>query len=82
MKILNVVAFVLMIITGPLLASDLPTVRLAVLKIGTVNWELATIKANGFDEKHGFKLKETRWIESVSFKSGSADRYRARRAGE
>ncbi len=38
-------------------ASDLPVVRLAVLKIGTVNWELATIVENGLDEKHGFKLE-------------------------
>ncbi len=28
---------------GAAFAQDLPTVRAAVLKIGTVNWELATI---------------------------------------
>ncbi|QFT48684.1 NMT1/THI5 like protein (plasmid) [Roseivivax sp. THAF40] len=38
-------------------AQDLPTIRGAVLKIGTVNWELATIVENGLDEKHGFKLE-------------------------
>jgi len=37
-------------------ADDLPTIRAAVLKIGTVNWELATITENGLDKKHGFKL--------------------------
>ena len=77
MKILNVVAFVLMIITGPLLASDLPTVRLAVLKIGTVNWELATIKANGFDEKHGFKLDIQPFADNgatrIAVEGGEAD---------
>lgn len=38
-------------------ADDQLTVRVAVLKIGTVNWELETIKANGLDEKHGFRLE-------------------------
>lgn len=38
-------------------ASDMPVVRLAVLKIGTVNWELTTIIENGFDKKHGFTLE-------------------------
>lgn len=42
---------------GAAFAQDLPTVRAAVLKIGTVNWELATIVENGLDEKHGFKLE-------------------------
>jgi NitT/TauT family transport system substrate-binding protein len=36
--------------------AEMPTIRAAVLKIGTVNWELATITENGLDEKHGFKL--------------------------
>ena len=39
------------------LAQDVPSVRAAVLKIGTVNWELATIIENGLDEKHGFSLE-------------------------
>ncbi|MFZ5964447.1 ABC transporter substrate-binding protein [Thalassococcus sp. BH17M4-6] len=39
------------------LAQDMTTVRAAVLKIGTVNWELATITENGLDEKHGFALE-------------------------
>ena len=47
----------LVMVAGPALAQDLPVVRLAVLQIGTVNWELETITANGFDEKHGFRLE-------------------------
>ncbi|SIN91497.1 ABC transporter substrate-binding protein [Vannielia litorea] len=39
------------------LAQDLPVIRLATLEIGTVNWELATIKENRLDEKHGFTLE-------------------------
>ncbi|MEL6294074.1 MAG: ABC transporter substrate-binding protein [Pseudomonadota bacterium] len=38
------------------LAQDLPTIKAAVLKIGTVNWELATITENGLDEANGFTL--------------------------
>ena len=32
------------------------TVRVAVLKFGTVNWELSTIRRHGLDEQHGFTL--------------------------
>lgn len=37
-------------------AQDLPKIRASVLKIGTVNWELDTIKRNAFDKKNGFEL--------------------------
>jgi NitT/TauT family transport system substrate-binding protein len=37
-------------------ASAAETVRLAVLKFGTVNWELNTIQRNELDRKHGFAL--------------------------
>jgi NitT/TauT family transport system substrate-binding protein len=33
------------------------TVRIGVLKFGTVNWEIDTIIHNGLDEKNGFKLE-------------------------
>ncbi|QRM57945.1 ABC transporter substrate-binding protein (plasmid) [Sinorhizobium sp. BG8] len=39
---------------GPASASE--TVRVGVLKFGTVNWELDTIKHNGLDQKHGITL--------------------------
>ncbi|WP_254438082.1 ABC transporter substrate-binding protein [Ruegeria arenilitoris] len=38
-------------------AETLPTIRAAVLKIGTVNWELETIRQNGLDRKYGFVLE-------------------------
>lgn len=41
----------------PAAAQDLPVVRAATLKIGTVNWEMETIIQNGLDEKHGFTLE-------------------------
>ena len=40
----------------PVLAEDLPQLRAATLQIGTVNWELETIEANGLDASNGFDL--------------------------
>ncbi|GAB4368724.1 MAG: ABC transporter substrate-binding protein [Kiloniellaceae bacterium] len=39
---------------GGALAAE--TVRVGVLKFGTVNWELSTIRRHGLDAKHGFSL--------------------------
>ena len=36
---------------------DLPTLRAAVLEVGTVNWELQTIKDYGLDTQNGFNLE-------------------------
>ncbi len=47
-------------------ADELPTVRLALLKFGTVNWEADTIQREGFDTANGFRL------EIVPFASGNA----------
>jgi NitT/TauT family transport system substrate-binding protein len=38
-------------------AADLGTIRLGVLKFGTVSWELDVIKAHGLDAKEGFTLE-------------------------
>ena len=51
----SVLALTLMV--GAAAAETLPTIRAAVLKIGTVNWELETIRQNGLDRKHGFILE-------------------------
>jgi len=40
-------------------AADLGTIKIGVLKFGTVNWELDVIKANGLDAKEGFDLEVT-----------------------
>lgn len=47
----------LVLLAGAVSADTLPTIRAAVLKIGTVNWELETIRQNGLDKKHGFVLE-------------------------
>jgi NitT/TauT family transport system substrate-binding protein len=40
-------------------AADLGTVRIGVLKFGTVNWELDVIQQHGLDAKEGFTLEVT-----------------------
>ena len=61
----------------PAAAQDLPVVRAAVLKIGTVNWELETITANGFDTAHGFKLEMVPYADNgatrIAVEGGEAD---------
>ena len=58
-------------------AADLPQVRAAVLKIGTVNWELDTIKRNGFDKAAGFELVVQPFADKgatrVALEGGEAD---------
>jgi NitT/TauT family transport system substrate-binding protein len=56
MKIIAICLCLLVTLTGQTLAGDLLVIRAAVLKIGTVNWELATIRDKQIDRKHGFQL--------------------------
>lgn len=56
MQMIRVALAAMVLLAGHAHASDLPEIRAAVLKIGTVNWELETITANGLDEKYGFTL--------------------------
>ena len=54
-----------------------PKIRAAVLKIGTVNWELDTIKRNGFDTEAGFELEVQPFADNgatrVALEGGDAD---------
>ncbi|MEJ8475624.1 ABC transporter substrate-binding protein [Roseibium algae] len=62
---------------NPTMAADKPTLRAAVLKIGTVNWELDTIKRNGFDTANGFELDVRPYADNgatrVALAGGEAD---------
>ena len=40
-------------------AADTPKLKIAVLKFGTVNWLMETIKSNGLDAAHGYELDVT-----------------------
>lgn len=57
--------------------ADLPVLRVAVQVAGTVNWELTTITANGFDSANGFRLQVQDIAGSpaglVAFQGGAAD---------
>ncbi|WP_187430820.1 hypothetical protein ROLI_041840 [Roseobacter fucihabitans] len=63
--------------TGMAWAEDLPVIRAAVLKIGTVNWELATIIDNGFDRQNGFILDVQPYADNgatrIAVEGGEAD---------
>ena len=61
--------------TGAL--AEMPKLKAAVLEIGTVNWELNTIKHNGFDTANGFEL-DVMGVASgdaadIAFQGGEAD---------
>jgi NitT/TauT family transport system substrate-binding protein len=52
-----IAAILLLFTTTSWAEQDLPAVRVGVLKFGTVNWELDTIKRHGLDHAEGFDLK-------------------------
>lgn len=58
-------------------AQDLPQLRAAMLKTGTVNWEIATIKEGGFDTANGFDLVVQDYADNaatrIAFEGGEAD---------
>ncbi|MEL7261295.1 MAG: ABC transporter substrate-binding protein [Pseudomonadota bacterium] len=57
--------------------AETQTLRASVLKFGTVNWELDTIKHHGFDVDHGFELQVQGVAggsaAKVAFQGGTAD---------
>ena len=57
--------------------AQMPTLKAAVLKIGTVNWELDTIKHYGLDKANGFQLDVTGMAGNpatrIAFQAGEAD---------
>lgn len=77
MRLFHVIAVVLMSLAAPVVADDLPTIRAAVLKIGTVNWELATITENGLDRANGFALDVQPYADNtatrIAVEGGEAD---------
>ena len=50
------VAFAVVMMAAAAQAADLGTMKVGVLKFGTVNWELDVIKAHELDRKEGFTL--------------------------
>ena len=56
LKLLHALFAAALVAAVPASAEETTKLRAAVLKIGTVNWELTTIKSNGFDTENGFEL--------------------------
>ncbi len=75
MKSITTAAISLCLATASL--ADTPTLRAAVLKFGTVNWELDTIKHHGLDQANGFTLDVQGMAggsaAKVAFQGGEAD---------
>lgn len=59
--------------------AETPVVRAAMLKIGTVNWEIDTITSNGLDARHGFKLEMQPYADNgatrIAVEGGAADMF-------
>lgn len=66
-----------LILAGLPAAADLPVVRVAVLKFGTVNWLMSTIEREGHDTAAGFDLEVVglagKPATSIAFQSGDVD---------
>lgn len=64
-------------LSGQVHAGEKPVLKAAVLKVGTVNWELDTIKHNGLDTQNGFKLEVAGLAGNpatrIAFQGGEAD---------
>lgn len=64
-------------LSSAVMAEDLPKLRAAMLAPGTVNWEISTIKANGFDKANGFEMAVQDYADNgatrVAFEGGDAD---------
>lgn len=71
------VAALMLLIAQAGLAQDQPQLRAAMLKTGTVNWEIATIRANDFDAANGFDLVVQDYADNaatrIAFEGGEAD---------
>ncbi len=70
-------AFLIVLGASVSVRADNPTLKAAVLKVGTVNWELDTIQHFGLDKANGFKLEVTGMAGNaatrVAFQAGEAD---------
>lgn len=77
MRLITALSALLLALTGPGIANDLPVIRAAVLKIGTVNWELATITDNALDRENGFVLDVQPFADNgatrIAVEGGEAD---------
>lgn len=77
MRLIRIILAACIAAATPAFGDELPTIRAAVLKIGTVNWELATITENGLDRENGFVLDVQPFADNgatrIAVEGGAAD---------
>ncbi|WP_299507764.1 ABC transporter substrate-binding protein [uncultured Roseobacter sp.] len=77
MRLIQALFALCLALSGPAFAEEPPTIRAAVLKIGTVNWELATITENGLDRANDFVLDVQPYADNgatrIAVEGGEAD---------
>ena len=56
-QFISILTLLAAILLNSNVSAEVPTIRVGVLKFGTVNWELQTIKKQGFDLAEGFNLE-------------------------
>lgn len=75
-RVFTAMAALFVAVAAQPVAAGQGTIRIAVLKFGTVNWELDTIKHHGLDRKNGFELE----IVPISGKQASSVMLQGREA--
>jgi len=69
----------MLVLIGHSQAREVPVLRVAVLKFGTVNWFLETMLDKGLDVSNGFRMEivplASKTATSVAFLSGSVDAF-------
>lgn len=77
MTLLRLAFACLLLAVATLARAETPTLRVAVLKFGTVNWLTDVIQTHGLDAAEGFRLETVelagRDASSVAFQAGDAD---------
>ncbi len=77
MRALRAVAVVLALVLAPQAHAEGPSLKIAVLKFGTVNWLTDAIQTHGLDAAEGFSLETVELAgrdgSSIAFQSGSVD---------
>lgn len=75
--IMRLITAILLVSLSSGLRAETPTVRVAVLKFGTVNWLMETIRANRLDEAAGYRLEVVplagKPATAIAFQGGDVD---------
>ena len=77
LRIIHVLLILVGLFPGAATATDLPVLKIAVLKFGTVNWLLDAVRHGGHDRQQGVQIEVTGFAgkpaTTIAFQSGDAD---------